>query len=561
MPGRMALNPRTAERPELLGEALGHADDRPFGGGIGQPVCVAEAPCHRRDVHDRSLFRLLEHRHGAPRAVEVAVEIDVDRAPPLPRIDILHFARGTGDAGVVDQHVEPAEPSLHIVEQAVDRGFVGDVGLLGDDARLFGAAFFDRFPRGNIADVDAGVVGGKGLGNGAPDARRSGGDEDAQARLHAPACRIAHGLAPSLAAFPRFGVIPEVDIGRGGVLASPVFTTTWMLLNACTHHRRRRHDRPQATERLAREGKLAGRQITAPDAHRRIAPEKPAGFGGEVALATADISDPGRSPRTSPRVPTSSSTWPRSFPARPRRISTRATASISTARATSSRRSVMRARDGLSAAPGVHLVGRGLRRAVSRRDRRRVLLHAADQLRHAEGDRRAAARRLFAPRLSRRHRHPPADHLHPARASPTRRPRASSPTSCASRSSGQEAVLPVAETCGTGREPARRRRLSRPRGGAGSRPLGRAARPHHAGPLGDRRRTDRGAAPGRPATRRSKLIRREPDTVIASGWWRDGRAFDAAAGAGARFPGRRQLRRHHPHHIEDELGGRVPVLQ
>ena len=182
-----------AERPELLGEALGHSDDRPFGGGVRQPVRVAEAPSHRRDVHDRSLFRLLEHRHGAPRAVEVAVEIDVDRAPPLPRIDVLHFARGAGDAGVVDQHVEPAEPSLHVVEQAVDRGFVGDVGFLGDDARLLGATLFNCFPR-NVADVDAGVVGGKGLGNDAPDARRSGGDEDAQARLHASVYWVGHGL-------------------------------------------------------------------------------------------------------------------------------------------------------------------------------------------------------------------------------------------------------------------------------------------------------------------------------------------------------------------------------
>ena len=37
------------------------------------------------------------------------------------------------------------------------------------------------------------------------------------------------------------------------------------------------------------------------------------------------------------------------------------------------------------------------------------------ELRHPEGDRRTAAGRLFAPRLPRRHRHPPADHLHPAR--------------------------------------------------------------------------------------------------------------------------------------------------
>ena len=41
-------------------------------------------------------------------------------------------------------------------------------------------------------------------------------------------------------------------------------------------------------------------------------------------------------------------------------------------------------------------------------------IDAAHQLRHAEGDRRAAPCRLYAPRLLRRHQHPPADHLHPA---------------------------------------------------------------------------------------------------------------------------------------------------
>jgi hypothetical protein len=68
-------------------------------------------------------------------------------------------------------------------------------------------------------------------------------------------------------------------------------------------------------------------------------------------------------------------------------------------------------RRALQAARRLHLVDRRVRRAASRQDRGRVLHHAAHQLRHAEGDRRAAAQRLFAPRLLRRRRHPPADHL------------------------------------------------------------------------------------------------------------------------------------------------------
>ena len=37
-------------------------------------------------------------------------------------------------------------------------------------------------------------MGGKGLGNDAPDAGRSGGDEDTQARLHASVYWVGHGL-------------------------------------------------------------------------------------------------------------------------------------------------------------------------------------------------------------------------------------------------------------------------------------------------------------------------------------------------------------------------------
>ena len=65
------------------------------------------------------------------------------------------------------------------------------------------------------------------------------------------------------------------------------------------------------------------------------------------------------------------------------------------------------------AAARLHLVDRGVRRAVPGSDRRRVLLDPAHQLRHAEGDLRAAAQRLFAQGLCRRRRHPAADHRGP----------------------------------------------------------------------------------------------------------------------------------------------------
>jgi len=45
-------------------------------------------------------------------------------------------------------------------------------------------------------------------------------------------------------------------------------------------------------QRLARDGELAGREITAVSLVDITQPEKPAGFGGRLSLATLDISDP-----------------------------------------------------------------------------------------------------------------------------------------------------------------------------------------------------------------------------------------------------------------------------
>ena len=67
-----------------------------------------------------------------------------------------------------------------------------------------------------------------------------------------------------------------------------------------------------------------------------------------------------------------------------------------------------RRRRRLQAETRVHLVDRGVRRAVSGSDRRRLPSHAAHLLRHAEGDLRTAARRLHATRLPGGRRHPAA---------------------------------------------------------------------------------------------------------------------------------------------------------
>ena len=107
----------------------------------------------------------------------------------------------------------------------------------------------------------------------------------------------------------------------------------------------------------------------------------------------------------------------------------------------------------------LHLLHRRLWRAAARNHRRHLFPDAADQLRHAEGDRRTAAGRLFAARLLRRHRHPPADHLDPARQAQQGRVRLLllDPARAADRQGGGAAGRAKASSTGS---PARARRRS-----------------------------------------------------------------------------------------------------
>ena len=215
---------------------------------------------------------------------------------------------------------------------------------------------------------------------------------------------------------------------------------------------------------------------------------------------------------------------------------------------------------GLPPAGDLRLLDRGLRRAVPGDDPRGLPPDAADQLRHAEGDERAAARRLLAPRLYRRHRPPAADDLHPARARRTRRPRASSRTSCASRWPARRRCCRSRTTCGTG-TPARARRSasSATRCGSTSPRLGprrSLAMPGLSATVaeqiealrraaGDKAvRADPRASPTRRSGGSSAAGRRgsTPSRALALGFAADA-SFDAIIAA----------------HVEDELGGRIAV--
>ena len=165
------------------------------------------------------------------------------------------------------------------------------------------------------------------------------------------------------------------------------------------------------TARLLKDGKLAGRAITALDLHDIVPPETPAAPG------IADRGPYRRSRRARRcggagrgearhRLPSGRHRVGRGRvqfrPRLPRQFRRHAGA----VRRDPARRP--------PAARRLHLVDRGVRRAVPRRHLRRFPADAAHLLRHAEADRRADPRRLYAARLLRRRRHPAADHLRAA---------------------------------------------------------------------------------------------------------------------------------------------------
>ena len=199
------------------------------------------------------------------------------------------------------------------------------------------------------------------------------------------------------------------------------------------------------------------------------------------------------------------------------------------------------------AAAGVRQLDRGVRRAVPRGHRRRVLQHAADLLRHAE-ERSASC---WSPTTAARASSTASACACPPSAcvpaSPTRRRRASSPTSCASRWRARRRCCrsPTASCTGTPRRAppwsscGMRRPSIRPR----SVPRRALTMPGVAVTVGEQIAALRKVAGDKVVAR----IRREPDPFIeqiVAGW---PRKFAAKRALELGFKPDAELRGHHSH--------------
>jgi len=96
------------------------------------------------------------------------------------RVDVFHSARWPGDAGVVDQHVEAAEPANGRVEKSVHVGQRSDIG---SGRPGVGTGFRKCLQRSfvHITDMYPGAIVCEGLGDGQANPRGAGRDHDPQA--------------------------------------------------------------------------------------------------------------------------------------------------------------------------------------------------------------------------------------------------------------------------------------------------------------------------------------------------------------------------------------------
>src|SRR5262249_40727300 len=176
-----------AFRSKLHGKRLGESDHRPFRRGIGCAHGKAEASRCRGKIHNGCIAALAQIRHGKARAIELPGNVDGKAAIPILRRYFFHASGGPGNAGIVDQHIEPAERSDCIRKQPLD---VLALGNIGKGLRYLRVASPHRRERLllDIADVNSRPLGDERPRNGKSYTTRACGHQHAQtldAEVHA----------------------------------------------------------------------------------------------------------------------------------------------------------------------------------------------------------------------------------------------------------------------------------------------------------------------------------------------------------------------------------------
>ena len=123
-------------------------------------------------------FDCLRCGMAKPRHVEHGGQIDRDHLVPVVGRVLLDRQRQPGDAGIVDQHVEPAEGGDRRRHHGLDLGALTHVAAARNEA---GDLLGQRRQRTlvDVADENLAAVGGEGAREFAADAGGAGGDQNA----------------------------------------------------------------------------------------------------------------------------------------------------------------------------------------------------------------------------------------------------------------------------------------------------------------------------------------------------------------------------------------------
>jgi hypothetical protein len=96
----------------------------------------------RGDVDDGAGALVLHHRHGAATGQKLRIETDRQAVAPVIEVHVLDGRGRPGDAGIVDEEVEPVQKVDRVVEPGVDRALIAgidrrrhDVGIVVVEAR------------------------------------------------------------------------------------------------------------------------------------------------------------------------------------------------------------------------------------------------------------------------------------------------------------------------------------------------------------------------------------------------------------------------------------------
>ena len=207
-PGATALTrmPSDGKFGRLL---LGQVREAGFAGAVGGAQRRGAQARDRGDVDDGAAAGVAHQRRRGLRAQERAGEIDRQHARPVLVGDVEDRLED-GDAGIVDQRVEPAEFLRDGVEGAGHALRVGDVA--GRCARVTSGLAERRERALQVLAVDveqrhAPALGEKALGGGEPDAARGAGDQGGFR------CGLAHAAIPRRMPYGSMAARPKASGG------------------------------------------------------------------------------------------------------------------------------------------------------------------------------------------------------------------------------------------------------------------------------------------------------------------------------------------------------------